>query len=141
MKSIHIGQKIYLDANIIIYLLEQPSEFFDKLQKLQTILDRNSVAPVTSQLSILEVMVGYYKRKPEIAKFIYNELKNENIFDFLPLNEHIFIEAAKIRAKFNYSLPDSIHIASANHYGVDSFITNDKQLKSNNLNLIQLTDI
>jgi predicted nucleic acid-binding protein len=135
------AKKIYLDANIIIYLLEQPLIYEKKLQQLQIIIDKNLSAPITSNLSILEVMVGYYKKKPEIASFVFKELQEENIFDFLPLNEVILLEAAKIRAITNFSLPDAIHIASALHYKADVFLTNDRQIKSNLLNIIQLTEL
>jgi predicted nucleic acid-binding protein len=51
-------------------------------------------------------------------------------FESLDIGEDIFIEAARVRAKFRVKMPDALHVACARHHGCAEFWTNDGRLSA-----------
>jgi len=47
----------------------------------------------------------------------------------LPLTEGVYMRAAEIRAAHDLGVVDSIHLAAANFYGCDEFLTRKRRLK------------
>lgn len=48
----------------------------------------------------------------------------------LDMPEAVFLDAARIRARFGLKRPDAIHLACAQHHGCDALWTNDGRLAS-----------
>src|SRR5579871_6325017 len=104
------GSKIYLDANIFIYLLEGYSEFVPVLTQLFALIDKDTLSPVTSELTLAEVLV-----KPIMNKNIALEQTYTNIIQtsaslkVSSITRDILISAAKLRANISNSfrLPDA----------------------------------
>lgn len=48
----------------------------------------------------------------------------------IPVSKDILIEAARIRAKYNYRSPDAIHLATAKKLKCESFYGSDKKLRA-----------
>jgi len=46
----------------------------------------------------------------------------------VPINTLVFDRATMLRARYNFKLGDSIHLAAAIEAGCDSFLTNDTRL-------------
>ena len=81
----------------------------------------------TSVISIIEAL-SFPSSKP-----VLNKIKEE--FDTLPnfeafsIGREIGENAARIRRKYKFLLPDSIQLATALYSKSDIFITNDKRLR------------
>jgi len=60
---------------------------------------------------------------PEIAN-----LATLALFESLPMNEQVFVQAAELRARFNLKTPDALHRATAQHHGCEALWTNDERL-------------
>ena len=55
--SQELGQRVYFDANIIIYLVEGLAPFLDQLRALSTALNTGEIIAITSELTLAEVLV------------------------------------------------------------------------------------
>lgn len=51
-------------------------------------------------------------------------------FQTLPIDEEIFIDAARIRADHKLKTLDAIHVACAQYHGCTEFWTNDNRLSA-----------
>jgi len=122
-----MGLTVYLDSCIVIYIVEENSKFLPAIeQRSRTTRDLSfAVSPLTelecmvlplrtNNRSLLDKFALWFEHTPQLA-----------------LNREVFLEASKLRADFHpLKTPDAIHIAAAQHYGVDEFWTNDDRLKS-----------
>lgn len=124
-----MGLTVYLDSCIVIYIVEENLEFLPIIEKLAgSIPDLSFVVSPLTEMECL-VFPMRHKKKDLQRKF---GLWFENAIG-LSFNRDIFLEAAKLRAEFqSLKTPDAIHIATANHFGIDEFWTNDDRLEKIN---------
>ena len=125
------GDRVYLDTNIFIYALEGFPDYVDTLTALFSEIDEGTLKAVTSELTLAEVLVKPLIDKNHHLQIIYQEaIQSSDYVDVIPIDRHILIEAAKIRAQSTtIHLPDAIHLATARMNHCTTFITNDKRLK------------
>lgn len=129
----------YLDACAIIELRRDPSDAGRALTDLVVGASGTEISLVTSELSILEVLVkpleGFIDRplldEASDSRDQY-EWYNENLtaagplFQTLPVARGILLEAALIRAQTkSMKTPDAIHAATAFAAGCSHLITGD----------------
>ena len=137
------GKSIYLDANIIIYLLEGFEPHKHALSRLLKTIEDGQVSCVTSELSMAEVLVRPFKegKSNEIKTYI-DALNDPRLVALTPVTLKTFVDAAFTRAETGLKLPDAIHVASALQTKCDAFLTNDKKIKTpNSLPIITLDDL
>jgi predicted nucleic acid-binding protein len=138
------GSLIYLDANIFIYALEGYSEFLKILTDLFDMIDDGRVRACTSELTLAETLIKPMADNNILLQEIYEDaIRTEGFLEVIPADRKILIKAARIRSQnIHLRLPDAIHLATAQHWGCDIFLTNDKHLKNySNINVILLTDM
>jgi predicted nucleic acid-binding protein len=118
----------YLDANIVIYFVEQHTTWGPKVKaRLQTLRAAGDDV-ATSDLSRLECLVApYAKSTAKLIADFASFFSNPDVHVF-PLPTPVFDRAAKIRARHRYSALDSLHLAVAVDTGCGLFLTNDVQL-------------
>lgn len=119
---------IALDSNILIYYFEKNPEFGENSKIIFDLLIRGQISCLTSILSITEAL-----SKATIPEKIAKELEN-SIFDIprlsvFEVNRKIASEAARIKRKYNFRLPDAIQLATARLSKAKAFISNDEKLK------------
>lgn len=137
------GKKVYLDANIFIYFLEGLPPFKEVVKKIFQAIENSEVHAVTSELSLAEVLVKPFSDKNDFLVREYGELLvSKTSFDVLPIRRNILIEAAKIRSKNGYKLPDAIHMTTALTEKCVFFLTNDKRFgKTSGIHTLILSDL
>ena len=124
------GQKVYLDTNIFIYILEGSKEYKDTLSGLLEAAGSGSVRCFSSELSFAEALVLPFKKGNSKHVEQYSQLLSDEIFvSLIPTVRDIYIKAALYRADLGLTLPDAIHVASALEAECDVFLTNDKGIK------------
>ncbi len=144
IEKIISAQRIYLDTNIFIYLLEEYPEYIPVLTELFTIIDIGKLQAVTSELTVAETLVKPMKDNNIDLQQTYIELlQTTSMLNVVPINHEILITAAKLRAKNNkIKLPDAIHAATAFTCQCQTFLTNDKCLKNiPNINVVLLSEL
>ncbi len=121
---------IYVDSNIVIYLIENKPLWGVRSAGRIAALRANQDRMVVSDLTRLECRVG-----PLAA----NDTGTLNQFDaffatadvqVLSLTAAVFDRATTIRAQYRFKLADSLHLACAVEVGCDRFLTNDVRLSA-----------
>ncbi len=111
---------IAFDSNILIYILEKNSEFFDKAIAVFTEIEQ--VGGVCSSLVVTESLKG------TIRSFSMLYPLHNHMIQIITLDIRTAELAGEIRMKYGLKTPDSIHIATALLSDANIFITNDHKL-------------
>lgn len=137
--SAALGQRIYLDTNIVIYAIEGLANYAAQVQPLLTAMTAAEVLVVTSELTLAETLVGPIKAGNLLIQQTYRSfLTSTPVLEVAPVSRRVLEEAAQWRATTKLSLPDAIHLATALQYQCDSFLTNDVVFKSLNLPQVKM---
>jgi len=120
--------RVYWDAMLIIYLLEDHPAFGDRAEALLTRARRRGDSLFTSYLSLGEVMAGAGKSPRPEKTMAVRETLREMGFAFLTFDGGAVQPFSVLRGREKLKIADSIHLACAASAGIDLFLTGDKQL-------------
>ena len=136
------GQRIYFDANFLIYFFDKTEPYIIVVSQIILACDRNEVFGCTGDAAVAELMVYPYRTRDEIeiargkAFFL-----RENFLQVLPHDSAVFDTAARLRAETGMKLIDALHYATALKAGCKFFITNDTGIHSTDaLEVISIKD-
>jgi predicted nucleic acid-binding protein len=125
-----VGKRTYIDTNILIYFVEGFEAYEDVLVGLFEMARRGSVQLATSELTLLEVLVGAKIAQNARAEAIYRQLlEDSGWIELVPVSRNVLIQAASIRGRHRLSIPDAIHLATATLCRCDILLTNDKEMR------------
>lgn len=123
-------QPIFLDTSCFIYIVENNKAYSDKIQVLFDKISVGEITAISSIITLSEVLVQPIKNNDTTLINLYIELFNQlPNFSLVSPQYSTAIQAARIRASHNISLPDAYQLALADEYNCKSFVTNDKGLK------------
>jgi predicted nucleic acid-binding protein len=133
---------LYLDSNILIYLIEGNVELGDLVLAAFREIDIHTITLYTSEITVTECLNGAYRAGlEELAQKYLELLSAEEFISLLPVDSDVCIEAARVGAEHRLKTVDSIHLASAILVGCQAFLTNDSGFKSTkNIQIIQLAE-
>lgn len=136
------GRRLYLDANVVIYALEDVAPYTDVTRHIWQAIDAGECSAVTSELTLGECLVKPLELgRTEVVQAYLDGLQTRSSFAVVPVRREILIEAARLRACFSLKLPDAIHAATAVLSQCDLFVTNDKRLRAiPNLDVVLLSE-
>jgi len=121
---------IFLDTAPVIYYVEAHPFYFPKVEKLFEYIDKGILTAVTSPITLSECLILPYRLKSEELAQKFSALIVSSINTiFMPIDDSIAKQAAKLRVKYNLSLTDAMQIAVALAAGCHAFLTNDIALK------------
>jgi len=124
------GRRLYLDANVFIYVVEGSPEHDAFLGGLLDLLGTGDTTAVTSELTLAEVLAKPFEENRTDLADIYEEMVAPSAWlDMVPVNRAVLLRAARLRAELKLRLPDAIHVASAVAAGCELFLSNDYRLK------------
>lgn len=125
------GPRIYLDANIWIYALENVAEYSVSLTALFEAVQEGLLKIVTSELTLAEISVRSIRDGDISKQAAYIEaITATNNTTAMPISRSILLEAARIRAVTRLKLPDAVHAATALSMDCTTFLTNDRQFRT-----------
>ncbi len=129
MRSNFPHKKVFLDTCTLIYFLEDHKNFGQPAKKIFEQVEEGLIKAEMSVLTMTELLTGPYRAKNDLLALEYHALLYyfPNLI-LIDINLDIAVEAARIRGKYNFTVPDSLLLASALHTGADAFITNDQKL-------------
>ena len=116
---------VYLDANPVIYSVEKHPVYWPLLQPLWQAARGKSIEIVSSDLVLMETLVGPLKSGNAALASAYEQLFQQAQTRLVPITHAILREAAQLRATTKLKTPDALHAATALHAGCALFITND----------------
>ena len=119
--------RVFWDTNLFIYWIEQAETWLPSVQALVQWQNENNLEPVTSSLTLAELMVRPLSMGNESLADKYRQLiVRTGCLSFGPDESRRF---AEIRAKHpRIKPPDCIQLACASFAHVDLFVTNDNRL-------------
>lgn len=133
---------VYLDANPIIYTVEKHPVYGPLLQPLWQAARAKTLEVVTSELTLMETLVGPFKSGDTALERAYEKALLGTDVRLLPVTQPILREAAQLRATTRLKTPDALHAATARQAGCVLFVTNDPDFRGvASLPLVILDDL
>lgn len=133
-------KKVGLDTNIFVYYLQKHPQFGPTVRDIFQSLSKSKAEVITSVISLTEILS--VKATTPFISLLQHEFLSIPFLNIIPVNNEIAIEAARLRRNSNFSLPDSIQLATALQAKAKAFITNDDRLKKfKELKIILLSGI
>jgi len=121
---------VYLDANSIIYTIEGVEPYLTALDPLWDAVQARALTIATSDLTLLEVLVGPIKKGDKSLERDFRALlQGSQGVRLIPISHAILERAAALRATMNIKTPDAIHAATSLAVGCAVFVTNDLAFK------------
>lgn len=125
------GQRVYFDANYLIYFFDRREPFFQVVTPLFIACDAGKIFGFTGGAAVAELMFYPYKTKNETeiarGKAFF---ARENFLSVQSHNADTFDLAAQLGARRSMKLIDALHYATALNAGCSFFLTNDSGIKS-----------
>jgi uncharacterized protein len=129
MWSAYAGQLIYLDSNIVIYALEESSDWPDAVRALLDAIDASQIRAVTSELTLAEVMTKPLQSSSPEHLSKYKQFLSPTGALWMPsVSRDVLTAVAALRATTGLKLFDAIHVATAQSTHCDYFLTQDERL-------------
>ncbi len=116
---------VYVNANPIIYTVEKHSVYGSLLQPLWQAAKAQTIEVVSSDLTLMESLVGPLKNGDAALEKTYEQALLGTDIRLLPITQSILREAAQLRATTKLKTPDALHLATAKLSGCLLFVTND----------------
>ncbi len=121
---------VYLDANVFIYSIERIDPYRSMLDTLWLTVSTGQVTVVTSELTLLEVLVKPLKVGDATTATLFRTvLKHTPDVQMLPITQSVLEAAANLRATLGLKTPDAIHVATALLNNSMLFVTNDSTFR------------
>ena len=136
-------QKVGLDSNLFIYLIEDVAPWADRVAELLTAVDVGAASAVMSAIGLTEILSGP-ARNGDFGRLERNhdDIRGISGLTIVPLAPDVAVDAAVIRGVRGMTLPDAIHLASARGAGATAFVTNDRSVRgSSKLEVVYLDDL
>jgi len=136
-------QKVGLDSNLFIYLIEDVAPWADRVAELLTAVDVGAASAVMSAIGLTEILSGP-ARDGDLGRLERNhdDIRAISGLTIVPLAPDVAVDAAVIRGVRGMPLPDAIHLATARAAGATAFITNDRRIRgSSKLEVVYLDDL
>jgi predicted nucleic acid-binding protein len=121
---------VYLDANGFIYSIERIDPYRALLDILWQTVSTGQITVVTSELSLLEVLVRPLKVGDATTAILFRTvLRHTPDVQMVPITQTVLEEAANLRATLGLRTPDAIHLATALLNGCALLVTNDRAFR------------
>ncbi len=121
---------VYVDANILIYIVEGNKALASELKQIVEALDAGVLRAVTSELTLAEVLIGSLRNGDQALAGTYRSLlTSSKVIRAVPVSVAILERSAAIRCNSTTLLPDAIHLATAELAGCKYMLTEDRQLQ------------
>ena len=136
------GSKVYVDTAVLIYTMEENTDYFDLLKPLWIKFQAQEIELISSELTMMEVLVLPLRNNDESLISDYEQLLLNSPMQLIPINQSILRQAASLRATNSLKTPDAIHAATAMTAQCNLFITNDNGFRNlAELPLVVLTEV
>lgn len=120
--------RVYLDAVVIIYLVEQNPAFAPAVTATLVRLDGDLI---TNELARMEALVLPMRNNDPMLASEFEDFFRIEVAELHNLTRAIFDRAIHLRAAYGaLKAPDALHLATAIETHCDVYVTNDKRLRN-----------
>jgi predicted nucleic acid-binding protein len=121
---------VYLDANIVIYLIENQPLWGTRAAASIATLRASGARLVVSDLTRLECRVGPLQSGDALLLGRFDAFFSDPGVTVVGLTAAVCDLAAEQRARHSFKTPDALHLAAAIVHGCDRSLTNDARLNA-----------
>ena len=121
---------VYLDTMAFIYTVERYPDYWPLLEPLWLAAQAGTIEVVSSELTLLEVLVKPLKTKDATLVAAFEQSLIGTDVRLLPITQSVLRDGAHLRATIKLRTPDAIHAASSQQAGCVLFVTNDVGFRS-----------
>jgi predicted nucleic acid-binding protein len=133
---------VYVDTMTLIYTVERFPAYWPLLEPMWLAAQAGSIDVVSSELSLMEVLVAPYKRGDTKLQAAYENALLGTTMQLVPITQTILREAAHLRANTRLRTPDALHAATAQQMSCALFVSNDNGFRAvSSLPLVILDDL
>lgn len=126
--SLCAGATVYLDANLLVYIVESHQRYRPVLETLLQQAQANGVRLITSQLSVLECLVIPMRANNHTLIEAYRRALTASDLILIPITLDVLMEAASLRAKhLSLRTRDAIHWATMRTQRANLLLTNQRE--------------
>ena len=118
----------YLDANVVIYLVEQHPTWGPRAAARIAVLRAAGDQIAVSDLNRTECLVGPFASGDTALASQFQAFFSNPSAQVFPLTAAVCERAARVRADHGFRPLDALHLAAAVEHGCGLFLTNDAQL-------------
>jgi predicted nucleic acid-binding protein len=119
---------IYLDTNVVIYLIEQTPGWGPRASARIAVMRANQDRMALSDLVRMECRVGPLRSADAALLARYDGFFSVSGVQIVGLTAAVCDLAATIRAAHGFRTPDALNLAAAVESGCGAFLTNDMRL-------------
>jgi predicted nucleic acid-binding protein len=123
--TVPLSGLVYFDTNAVIYSVEKNPAYWPLLEPLWQAAKARTIEIVSSDLTLMETLVGPLKSNDSALAHAYEQLFQQVQTRLLPMTQTVLREAARLRATTKLKTPDALHLATAQLAGCALFVTND----------------
>jgi predicted nucleic acid-binding protein len=117
---------LYLDSNIIIYIVEREPRSYPILSAILARANTGQIKLLSSELAILECLVVPLRNQDDELIRDYSNILLSSDIKLIPVSVDVLLEAARLRAlNPRLRIPDAIHWATAILGQANYLLTND----------------
>lgn len=116
---------VYLDTNPVIYSVEKHPAYWPILEPLWQAAKAGAVEIVSSDLTLMETLVGPLRSGDAALAQAYEQLFQQAGTHLIPITHAVLREAARLRATTKLKTPDAIQLATAQLVACVLLVTND----------------
>ncbi len=134
---------VALDTSIFIYLIEEAPEWLPLVRSIFASATNGERVLVTSELTLLEVLVVPYRTGDlSLAERYEALLTRSRGLTMVNIERNQLRAAAQLRARYKIKTPDALQVAAALTARCSTFLTNDRRLPPiGGLRIVQLSDL
>jgi predicted nucleic acid-binding protein len=142
MEAVGAGP-VAVDTAVFIYFAEEHPTFLPIARPLFVAVDRGDLEVVTSEITLLEVLVAPYRagNLPLAARYETLLTRSRGV-RLVEMDRGQLRTAAQLRALHGVRTPDALQLAAALTARCSAFLTNDRRLPAvPGLRIIQLSEL
>ena len=129
LRDVALGGRVYLDANLYIYLFEGVEPYRRLLTELTMEIERRDIAVVASELIFVEILPRPLRdgRRRLVSSYLEMMQRTPRI-SLAPVDRRVIERAVQLRADIGLRSMDALHLATALVHECETFLTNDQRL-------------
>ncbi len=126
-----LGPKLYLDANLYIYLFEGAEPHRERMTRLAAEIDLRQLAVIASELMFVELLPRPLREgRRDLVERYFDLMQRTPSIVLAPVTRPVVLQAVRLRADFGLRSMDALHLATAQVHDCHTFLTNDVRLAS-----------
>ncbi len=142
-KALEGINRIFLDTAPVIYLIEAHIDFGARSREIFIHMDESGIQGIASPVTLAKCLILPIRlQQPFIQSNFQDLLLGSDGISLVNIDATIGAQAADLRVRYGFKLPDALQVATALSSNCDAFLTNDRMLaRVTELRVLVLADL